>query len=130
LTVPIFAFTISIWGADFARDCSRNIAINNAEKLITAIENYKDINERYPYDIIQLKPDFIKRIPKPGIMGISGFNYKNDNNSYVLTFTQNVLINFNFEVVVYDPTGNHKAEGELQTLYTTGKDKWKYYIYD
>ena len=63
-------------------------------------------------------------------MGISGYNYEKKGDYFNLTFSQNVIIGFNFEVVVYDPTENHKAEGELTTLYETGKDKWKYYIYD
>lgn len=63
-------------------------------------------------------------------MGISRYNYEKKDTSYNLTFTQNVMIGFNFEVVVYDPVKRHKAEGELTTLYDTDKDKWKYYIYD
>lgn len=63
-------------------------------------------------------------------MGISGYNYEKKEVNYILTFTQNVLLGFNFEVVMYDPTNNHQAKGELSTLYETGKDNWKYYIYD
>lgn len=129
-TVPLLMFIFSIWGSEMAREVSRKIAINNADKLITAIESYKNNNNRYPEDISNLEPDYLKRIPKPCIMGISGYNYEKTGNNFNLTFTQNVIIGFNFEVVVYDPTGNHKSEGELTTLYETGKDKWKYYIYD
>jgi hypothetical protein len=63
-------------------------------------------------------------------MGISSYLYEKKENNFNLTFSQNVIIGFNFEVVVYDPKENHKAEGELKTLHETGKDKWKYYIYD
>jgi hypothetical protein len=77
-----------------------------------------------------LKPEFIKSIPTPGIMGISNYNYEKKKETFNLTFSQNVILGFNFEVVVYYPTENHKAEGALTTLYDTKNDKWKYYIYD
>jgi hypothetical protein len=129
-TVPVLIFIFSMWGSGLAREISRTIAINNADKLIIAIENYKRNNNHYPNDISNLRPEYLKSIPKPWIMGISGYNYEKKENNFNLTFTQNVIIGFNFEVVVYDPTENHKAEGELTTLYETGKDKWKYYVYD
>ncbi|PZO28882.1 MAG: hypothetical protein DCF13_07845 [Flavobacteriaceae bacterium] len=129
-TVPMFMFVFSIWGSELAREMSRTIAINNAGKLINAIENFRKSKNQYPNDISELKPEFIKSIPTPWIMGISGYNYEKKGDYFNLTFSQNVIIGFNFEVVVYDPTENHKTEGELTTLYETGKDKWKYYIYD
>jgi hypothetical protein len=129
-TIPILTFTFSMWGSGLAREISRTIAINNADKLITAIENFKKNNNHYPDDISKLKPEYIKSIPTPWVMGISGYNYEKKEDNFNLTFTQNVIMSFNFEVVVYDPTENHKAEGELTTLYETSKGKWKYYIYD
>ena len=129
-TVPMFTFIFSIWGSGIARDISRAMAINNANKLINAIEKYKINHNEYPNDISNLKPEYLNSIPKPWIMGISNYNYKKKDDSYNLTFTQNVVIGFNFEVVVFDPTENHKAEGELTTLYKTSNSKWKYYIYD
>ena len=130
LTVPILIFIFSFWGAGTAREISRTIAINNAGKLIDAIESYRVANNHYPDDILELKPKFLKSIPKPCIMGISGYSYEKKDDAYSLAFTQNVIISFNFEVVVYDPTENHKSESELKTLYDTGKCRWKYYVYD
>ena len=75
-TVPLLIFILSLWGASFARDISRTIAINNAGKLIDAVENYRIVNNRYPNNISEIKPEFIKRIPKPWIMGISGYHYE------------------------------------------------------
>lgn len=129
-TIPLFAFVFSIWDSGLARELSRTIAINNADKLIVAIETFKQKNGFYPEKINQLEPEFLKSIPKPWVMGISAYDYEKKSDSYNLTFTQNVIIGFNFEVVVYDPTEKHKAEGELTTLYETRKDKWKYYVYD
>ena len=129
-TVPVVSFIFSIGGSVLARDISRKIAINNASSLITAIEDYKDMHEEYPANISELKPTFIKEIPKPGVMGIGRYGYKKKNESYNLMFSQNVTIGLNSEIVVYDPEQNHKAEGELETLYDTGEKNWKYYIYD
>ncbi len=129
-TVPTLTFVFSIWVADVARDFSRSIAIENADRIIYVIEKYKEKNKQYPNEIADLKPDFIKTVPKPWIMGISGYIYEKKKDNYNLTFTQNLIFGFNFEVVVYDPTGNHKAKGELKTLYDTGKENWKYYVYD
>ena len=106
------------------------MAINNADKLITAIETFQKKNGYYPDSINQLVPEHIKSIPKPGVMGISRYYYEKTKDNFNLTFYQNVIIGFNSEVVVYDPTDKHKAEGKLTTLYETGKDNWKYYIYD
>ena len=129
-TVPLFTFIFSMWGAELAREISRPMAINNADKLITAIETFQKKNGYYPDSINQLVPEHIKSIPKPGVMGISRYYYEKTKDNFNLTFYQNVIIGFNSEVVVYDPTDKHKAEGKLTTLYETGKDNWKYYIYD
>jgi hypothetical protein len=129
-SVPILTFVFSIWGSDFTREISRTIAMDNADKLIIAIEKYKRNNNEYPNDISSLQPEYLKSIPKPWIMGISGYKYEKKGNNFNLTFTQNVIIGLNIEVVVYDPTEKHKAEGELETLYETGNEKWKYYIFD
>jgi lipid-A-disaccharide synthase-like uncharacterized protein len=40
-TVPTLTFAFSVWGSEFAREISRTVAINNADKLIIAIEKYK-----------------------------------------------------------------------------------------
>lgn len=119
-----------MWGAELAREISRPMAINNADKLITAIETFQKKNGYYPDSINQLVPEHIKSIPKPGVMGISRYYYEKTKDNFNLTFYQNVIIGFNSEVVVYDPTDKHKAEGKLTTLYETGKENWKYYIYD
>lgn len=129
-TVPLFTFIFSMWGAELAREISRPMAINNADKLITAIETFQKKNGYYPDSINQLVPEHIKSIPKPGVMGISRYYYEKTKDNFNLTFYQNVIIGFNSEVVVYDPTDKHKAEGKLTTLYETGKENWKYYIYD
>jgi hypothetical protein len=129
-TIPLILLTHSIWIADIVRDFSRNFAIKNAGNLITAIEAYKVDNNQYPNSLEDLSPNYLKRIPSPWIMGIPRYSYEKKDGNFNLAFSQNVIMGFNFEVVVYNPTEYHKAEGELTALYETGKDKWKYYIYD
>ena len=129
-TVPILTFIFSMWGSGFVREMSRTIAIKNAHNLIAAIEDFKKNNNQYPDDIAMLKPEYLKSIPHPWIMGIPGYNYEKKGDNFNIKFSQNVVIGFNYEVVVYDPTEKHKAEGESTTLYETSNDKWKYYIYD
>ncbi|MCR5861913.1 hypothetical protein LRS05_07085 [Flavobacterium sp. J372] len=129
-TVPVLAFVFSFWISDYARDYSRTFAINNAENLIKAIEKYNYVNKHYPYSLAQLAPKYVNSISKPWVMGISGYDYKKNDDGFNLSFTQDVLLGFNYEVVVFDSNGNHKAEGELTTLYPTENRNWKYYIYD
>lgn len=129
-TVPILTFVSTIWFADFVRDFSRNVAIRNANSLIESIEMYKDRKNRYPNNLSDLSPRFIKRLPSPWIMGIEGYVYEMKDETYNVTFSQNVIMGFNFEVVVYDPSQNHQADGKLKTLYNTDNEMWKYYIFD
>jgi len=108
-TVPLCIIIFSIWGAGFAREISRQIAMHNAQNLITAIEIFRTANDHYPENISQLQPSYIKNIPQPWIMGISGYTYEKKDDHFNLSFTQNVLLNFNFEVMIHDPMGNHTA---------------------
>ena len=129
-TLPAVAFIVTMWGSDVARDLSRSLAIANAGELVKSIEYYKEKNGRYPTALTDLTPEIINKVPSPWIMGIAGYGYESKAETYELSFSQNVILGFNFEVVVYSPGGNHKAEGELKTVYDTGHDKWKYYIFD
>lgn len=130
LTLPLTIFLTSIYISGFTRDFSRSFAINRADVLIKAIEQFKERNGDYPDALIELTPDFFSDIPTPLVMGIADYAYKKVGDSYSISFSQNVLMSFNFEVVTYDPTDNHKSEGEWTDLYDTGKEHWKYYVYD
>lgn len=63
-------------------------------------------------------------------MGIDEYHYDNKGVTYIISFQQNVVLGFNFEVVIFDPTDRHQPQGELPVLYETGKAHWKYYVYD
>lgn len=130
LTLPLTIFLISIYISGLIRDFSRDFAINRTEKLIQSIEKFNEKKGRYPDSLTDLTPEFITDIPSPFIMGIDNYYYKNQGDTYNISFQQNVILGFNFEVVTFDPTDNHKAEGKLADIYDTGKSHWKYYVYD
>jgi hypothetical protein len=129
-TIPAVTFIMTMWGSELARNVSRSFAITRATEIIEAVDRYHISKGHYPNSLKDLKTGFLKDIPSPSVMGIPAFNYEKNNDSYELSFTQNVLIGFNFEVVVYNSADRHKAEGEMPTLYNADRPKWKYYIYD
>lgn len=130
LTLPLTLFVTSIYVSGLTRDFSRDFAINRTEDLIQSIEKFKLEKGKYPDSLTELTPDFISNIPSPFIMGIDEYYYKKQGDTYNISFQQNVIMSFNFEVVTFDPTDNHKADGEWTDMYDTGKDHWKYYVYD
>jgi len=130
LTLPPTLFFTSMYVSGFVRNFSRNFAISRTEDLLRSIENFKDKKGRYPDKFTDLTPEFIADIPSPFIMGIDNYYYEKINDTYNVSFMQNVILGFNFEVVTFDPTDNHEAEGELMDIYETGKSHWKYYVYD
>jgi hypothetical protein len=130
LTLPLTLFLTSIYISGLVRDFSRDFAINRTDDLIHSIEKFKQKKGKYPDLLTDLTPEFIADIPSPLIMGIDNYDYKKQGDTYNVSFQQNVVLSFNFEVVTFDPTDNHKAEGELADIYDTGKSHWKYYVYD
>jgi hypothetical protein len=129
-TIPIILLIQSIWIADYMRTFSRTFAIKNAENLIIAINKFRSANNKYPDSLAELTPIYLQNIPTPRIMGIPKFNYSNLGEDFTISFSQNVLIGFNYEIVTYNPSNKNIIEGELTTLYDTGEKYWKYYIYD
>jgi len=130
-TLPVFSFLTAIWLSDYVRTFSREMAIGKATPLIVAVEKFNKDKGYYPASLDELKKEsYVKFIPSPWIMGIAQYHYQPNGNSYIVSFSQNVIMGFNFEVVTYDKNDNHKTEGELPTLYATNIKHWKYYIYD
>jgi hypothetical protein len=130
LTLPLTLFLTAIYVSGITRDFSRDFAINRTTGLIQSIEKFKEKKGKYPDSLTDLTPDFISDIPSPFIMGIDEYYYKKQGDTYNISFQQNVILSFNFEVVTFDPTDNHKADGELTDIYDTGKSHWRYYVYD
>jgi hypothetical protein len=130
LTLPLTLFLTSIYISGLLRDFSRDFAINRTDDLIQSIEKFKESKGQYPDSLADLTPEFINEIPSPFIMGINDYYYEKIGDTYNISFQQNVILSFNSEVVTFDPTDNHKADGKLTDLYDTGKSHWRYYVYD
>ena len=124
--LPIISFVSMVWVSEQTREMSRNIAIANASTIVEQVDRYYMENGKYPDEM----NDLVMTVPSSNIIGVPAYFYTRTDKAYTVSFTQNVLFNFNFEVVLYDPTNSQKAEGELDTLYNTGRKNWKYYIYD
>lgn len=120
----------SIFVSRYFRDMSRNIAINNAQPIIVAIENFYSDKKIYPNTLQNITPNYLQNIPSDFIAGIKDYNYSKKENYFELSFTQNAILGFNWEVVIYNPIDKHESSGELVDLYPTNNEHWKYYIYD
>ena len=129
-TISLTIFISTNLLTQLLRGYARNIAIKNSSSLISSIESFKTKESRYPSSFEELIPDYLKTIPEPNVMGINKYRYLNKDSSFNISFGQNLLFSFNYEVCTYDPIDKHKAEGELKTLYDTGTKHWKFYIYD
>jgi hypothetical protein len=126
--LPATSFSFTLWGADAARNFSRKMAIQNASPIIQAIETYYQVHKKYPDQLSDLKPAFLKQVPSTGVMGIATYQYEKRDSSFAVIFTQNVLAGFNKEIVSYDPRHQYSADDSLNQVYPAGKDKWQYYI--
>jgi hypothetical protein len=130
LTLPLTIFLTSFYFSAVVRSLSREVAMDRAENLILSIEEFKTENGAYPESLNDLTPAFMTDIPSPLVMGIEDYDYEKQDDGYTISFAQNVLMGFNFEVVIFDPKDNHKAEGESTEIYDTGRKHWRYYVYD
>ena len=126
--LPATSFSFTLWGADAARNFSRKMVIQNASPIIQAIETYYQVHKKYPDQLSDLKPAFLKQVPSTGVMGIATYQYEKRDSSFAVIFTQNVLAGFNKEIVSYDPRHQYSADDSLNQVYPAGKDKWQYYI--
>jgi hypothetical protein len=109
---------------------AKKIVIQNASGLIDSIEKYYVQNTDYPDSLNQLIPKYIDKIPKPGVNGIAAYDYKKLQYNYEIRFYQNDIMSFNYDVVIYNPKGEHQGQGEQPKLIETGIKNWKYYWYD
>jgi Sulfate permease and related transporters (MFS superfamily) len=117
------AISVSFFAGQYFSDIGRYIAMRNAKDVIRFVETKKPVLGPYP-DHVDLSAY------SPGVIGVQSYKYERKANGYEVSFAQNVLIGFNFEVVVYNPLDQHIAEGEMRELYDTPCKHWRYYIYD
>ncbi|MGY2134882.1 hypothetical protein ACW9KT_21810 [Hymenobacter sp. HD11105] len=129
-TLPVMLFVHSFGSAQVLRSWSRSRAITRSAPLLAALATYQAKHQRYPVHLTDLRPRYLPQLPSPGVMGIAGYTYETHPDCFQLTFAQNVLLGFNFEVVAYDPRDHHQAQGELSTLSAAGAPHWQFYIYD
>jgi len=124
ITIPLIAFTVRTFLVGPVSDYSRNFAIENGERLITALENYYTVHNRYPESIEELD-----HIPKPFIMGIEEFKYERRGNEYNLWFIQWQSIIATKEVVMYNKSDAHNVKGHYAS-FEVKHPHWKYYWLD
>lgn len=129
-TVPLLICWHCGWSAEWLREASRKRAMHQSESLLQALATYRTKHQQYPAQLDKLLPDYLPQLPSPGIMGIADYGYARHADCFQISFAQNVLLGFNFEVVVYDPHDHYQAKGDLPTLYDAGAPHWQYYIYD
>ena len=130
VALGVFGYLNSIIIPKYMSGFAKSIAIKNANGLISSIDSYYNDNSMYPDSLEILIPQYLDKIPKSGVNGIGGYQYENLKNNYEIRFYQNDIMNFNFYVVVYNPKGEHKGDGEQPELIETGFDNWKYYWFD
>ena len=127
--VPLVAFCVSYPIANFARDFSRTIAIGSVQPIVSALESYQQENHFYPDSLSLLVPKYLRSIPKTGIMGLSEWGYAKQENSFLLQFWQPVFVNFNVEIVMYNPLGIYDVDALMSWPGPNG-EQWKYLIWD
>lgn len=130
LVISILLLFISPYISDYFRNSARERTIDEASQLISAIDRFHAESGNYPDKLSFLIPDYINEIPSPSTIGIPRYHYAKKDSTFELKFYQNVIMSFNYEVVIYNPLGEHKGEGEMPQLYPTSKELWKYYIFD
>jgi hypothetical protein len=124
LSVPLIAFAFRMFLIGPVSDYSRDYAIENAQRLITEIENYYDVHHEYPQTI-----DELYNVPKPYVMGIEKFQYEKRGTDYSLWFIQWQAIIATKEVVMYNKRGDYNVKGHYAS-FDASKTNWRYYWLD
>lgn len=130
IALGVFGYLNSTILPKYMSRFARNIVIKNSNGLISSIDSYYNHNSKYPDSLEILIPQYIDKIPKSGVNGIGSYQYENLGDNYEIRFYQNDIISFNFDVVVYNPKGEHKGHGTQPELIETGFENWKYYWFD
>lgn len=129
LSVPVVVIVVLLWGALPVSNYSRNHAINRAGTIINALEEYKDQTGRYPQALDELKGDYLKFLPRPGVMGVPRFEYENKRTDYVLSFVQMQHFGATREVVMYSKNNVYPMKGHFAS-FDAGEKYWKYFWLD
>ena len=146
ITIPLLSLLMRLYVAPPISAYSRNLAIERSKVLITAIEEFKMKQGKYPESLEQLQPVYLSEIPSPKIMGILHFRYNRIEDRYSVSFSQWLEIGSLEEIVLYDKTNlRNNLQGEYAKYnygldlwrvhgafasYETGHDHWRYYHCD
>ena len=123
-SLPLIAFIARALFLGPVSDYSRNYAINKAERVIVAIEDYYEQKNQYPESLHELY-----FVPKPSIMGIDEFRYERTDTSFTLSFVQMQHLLATREVVIYNKNDSQNLKGYFAD-YDTDKPHWRYYWFD
>jgi hypothetical protein len=96
--IPIASALLQFALVERATESSRNRAMRNATPLITAIEQYRAVNGRYPVSLLSVWRDY-----SPGVIGIERYQYEPHFDGYNLVFEQFTYRFGTREFVVYNP---------------------------
>ena len=102
VAVPIVTVLLQFTLMKPAVEYSRNRAIRNSASLITAIENHRAAQGRYPTSLQSVHPDI-----HPGVIGIPHYRYEARGDSYNLFFEQLTYQLGVREFVMYNPKDEH-----------------------
>jgi len=146
VTIPLLSLFMRLYLAPPISAYSRNLAIERSQVLISAIEQFKIKEGKYPVSLEQLQPVYLRKIPSPNIMGILHFKYNGIDDRYSVSFSQWLDIGSLEEIVLYDKTNlRNNLQGEYAKYnydldlwrvhgafasYETGHDHWRYYHCD
>jgi hypothetical protein len=102
VTIPLVAFCARALLMEPMSSYSRNIAIEKADRLINAIEAYKNIKGIYPKSLLELDAVSSEKMEASSVMGISDFRYNQVGDRYSVSFSQWLELGSLEEIVLYD----------------------------
>jgi len=102
ITIPLVAFCARTYLMEPMINYSRNIAIEKANRLINAVEDYKNTKGLYPASLQELDAVSLKKMKVSTLMGIADFRYNQIGDRYSISFSQWLELGSLEEIVLYD----------------------------
>lgn len=112
IVVPVAVALIQAVVIPRGIEYSRGRAIRNSAALIADIEQYRTTHGRYPASLLALHDDQYK----PGVIGISRYQYEPSGDAYNVLFEQFALHFGTREFVVYNPRDQQAVTSHLADL--------------
>jgi hypothetical protein len=124
LSIPLMALLVTTFFIVPISNHSRSSVIKQAEKVISALEQYHNETGNYPPAI-----NYLYDVPTPEVVGVKEFIYELNGNAYNLAFVQHQHLGATREVVIYNKNDNHQVKGHFAS-FNADKPHWKYYWLD